>query len=93
MDPEKVQNLPLNGRQVYSLLALTPGVRFTVNTFGPGGYSGTRGWDTSNAYSITGQPGSYTQFLLNGAPISQQGGGGAGTWTSRRPSTPSRSSR
>lgn len=80
MDPEKVQNLPLNGRQVYSLLALTPGVRFTVNTFGPGGYSGTRGWDTSNAYSITGQPGSYTQFLLNGAPISQQGGGGAGTW-------------
>lgn len=80
IDPEKVQNLPLNGRQVYSLLALTPGVRFTQNQFGAGGYSGTRGWDTSNAYSITGQPGSYNQFLLNGAPISQQGGGGAGTW-------------
>ncbi len=80
MDPEKVQNLPLNGRQVYSLLALTPGVRFTQTQFGAGGYSGTRGWDTSNSYSITGQPGSYNQFLLNGAPISLQGGGGAGTW-------------
>ena len=80
LDPDKVQNLPLNGRQVYSLLELTPGVRFTQTQFGAGGYSGTRGWDTSNAYSITGQPGSYNQFLLNGAPISQQGGGGSGTW-------------
>src|SRR5882757_4150564 len=80
MDPEKVQNLPLNGRQVYMLLALTPGVRFTQTQFGAGGYSGTRGWDTSNAYSITGQQGAYNQFLLNGAPISVQGGGSAGTW-------------
>ncbi len=80
MDPEKVQNLPLNGRQVYMLLSLTPGVRFTQTQFGAGGYSGTRGWDTSNAYSITGQPGSYNQFMLNGAPISVQGGGPAGTW-------------
>ncbi|WP_263385125.1 TonB-dependent receptor [Granulicella arctica] len=80
MDPEEVQNLPLNGRQVYSLLALTPGVKFTQTQFGAGGYSGTRAWDTSNAYSITGQPGSYNQFLLNGAPISQQGGGASGTW-------------
>jgi hypothetical protein len=80
MDPEKVQNLPLNGRQVYMLLALTPGARFTQTQFGAGGYSGTRGWDTSNAYSITGQPGSTNQFLLNGAPISVQGGGPAGTW-------------
>ena len=80
MDPEKVQNLPLNGRQVYMLLALTPGVKFTQTQFGAGGYSGTRGWDVSNAYSITGQPGSYNQFMLNGAPISIQGGGSAGTW-------------
>lgn len=27
LDPEKVQNLPLNGRQVYMLMSLTPGVR------------------------------------------------------------------
>lgn len=80
LDPEKVQNLPLNGRQVYMLLGLTPGVRFTQTQFGPGGYSGTRGWDTSNAYSITGQPGSTNQFLLNGAPVSVQGGGPSGTW-------------
>ena len=80
IDPEKVQNLPLNGRQVYMLLDLTPGVRFTQTQFGPGGYSGTRGWDTSNAYSITGQPGTTNQFLLNGAPVSVQGGGPAGTW-------------
>lgn len=80
MDPEKVQNLPLNGRQVYMLLALTPGARFTQTQFGASGYSGTRGWDESNAYSISGQPGTYNQFMLNGAPITQQGGGGAGTW-------------
>ncbi|GGH04593.1 TonB-dependent receptor [Silvibacterium dinghuense] len=80
IDSEKVQNLPLNGRQVYMLMSLTPGVRFTQTQFGPGGYSGTRGWDTSNAYSISGQPGTTNQFLLNGAPISVQGGGPAGTW-------------
>jgi len=80
IDPEKTQNLPLNGRQVYMLMELTPGVRFTQTQFGPGGYSGTRGWDTSNAYSITGQPGTTNQFLLNGAPVSVQGGGPAGTW-------------
>ncbi|WP_446745322.1 carboxypeptidase regulatory-like domain-containing protein [Silvibacterium acidisoli] len=81
IDPDKVQNLPLNGRQVYMLMELTPGVRFTQTQFGPGGYSGTRGWDVSNAYSISGLPGSTNQFLLNGAPISIQGGGPAGTWT------------
>lgn len=80
MDPEKVQNLPLNGRQVYTLMDLTPGVRFTQTRFGAGGYSGTRGWDTSNAYSISGQPGITNQFMLNGAPVSVQGGGPAGTW-------------
>lgn len=81
IDPEKVQNLPLNGRQVYMLLALTPGVKFTQTSFGAaGGYSGTRGWDESNAYSISGQSGSYNQFMLGGAPISQQDGSNAGKW-------------
>ena len=80
MDPEKVQNLPLNGRQIYMLMPLTPGVRFTTTRFGAGGNSGTRGWDTTNAYSINGQPGTTNQFMLNGAPISVQGGGPAGTW-------------
>ncbi len=76
MDPEKIQNLPLNGRQVYQLLQLTPGVRSSTV-----GFSGTRGWDVNNSYSITGQQGAYNQFLLNGAPISIQGGGSAGSWT------------
>src|SRR5262249_53180430 len=34
IDPERVQNLPLNGRQIYTLLDLTPGVKFTQTTFG-----------------------------------------------------------
>jgi len=75
MDPEKVQNLPLNGRQVYQLLTLTPGVKQNTS-----GFSGTRGWDETNQIYINGQSGNYNQFTLNGAPVSQQGGGGAGTW-------------
>ena len=78
--PELVQNLPLNGRQVFMLLSLTPGTKFTQTQFGANGFSGTRGWDETNAYSINGQSGNYNQMTLNGAPISQQGGGGAGTW-------------
>ncbi len=80
MDPEKVQNLPLNGRQAYMLMSMTPGLRFTTTTFGATSNSGTRGWDETNAYSISGQPGTFNQFLLNGAPITQQGGSAAGTW-------------
>lgn len=80
LDPEKVQNLPLNGRQIYMMLSLTPGTKFTQTAFGPAGNSGTRGWDESNSYSINGQSGNYNQFTLNGAPVSRQGGGGAGTW-------------
>ena len=45
MDLEQVQNLPLNGRQVYMLMQLTPGVMFLQTQFGSSGYSGTRGWD------------------------------------------------
>ena len=79
MDPEKIQNLPMNGRQVYMMLQLTPGTKFT-SIAGAGGFSGTRGWDENNSYSINGQSGNYNQITLNGAPISAQGGGGAGTW-------------
>jgi hypothetical protein len=80
MDPEKVQNLPLNGRQVYMLLALTPGTRFTTTTFGPTGNSGTRGWDQTNAYEINGVQNNLNQFTLNGANISQQTSTGRGSW-------------
>jgi hypothetical protein len=80
MDPEKVQNLPLNGRQIYTLLDLMPGVKFTQSTFGPGGFSGTRGWDETNQYSINGVSGLYNQFTLNGAPITQQTSTNTGQW-------------
>jgi hypothetical protein len=80
VDPDKIQALPLNGRQEYMLLSLTPGVQFTQTSFGSSGYSGTRGWDESNSYSVNGQSGSYNQFSLNGVPISRESGSGTGTW-------------
>lgn len=75
-DPVKTQSYPLNGRQTYMLMALTPGVIFTQEQFGASGYSGTRGWDVSNAYKINGGRPGESQFLLNGAPISDKDG----TW-------------
>jgi hypothetical protein len=73
-DPIKTQELPLNGRQSYMLLPLTPGVIFTQETFGPTGFSGTRGWDTNGSYKINGARAGQNLFLLNGAPISGPGG-------------------
>ncbi|MFB3830190.1 MAG: carboxypeptidase regulatory-like domain-containing protein [Bryobacteraceae bacterium] len=75
-DPIKTQQLPLNGRQTYALMALTPGVLFTQEAFGPGGHSGQRGWDVTNVYRINGARAGQNLFLLNGAPISDAGG----TW-------------
>ena len=73
-DPIKTQQLPLNGRQTYMLMALTPGVLFTQEAFGPGGFSGTRGWDVNSSYRINGARSGQNLFLLNGAPISDAGG-------------------
>ena len=74
-DSLQTSEYPLNGRQVYMLMDLTPGVLFTQEQFGSSGYSGTRGWDTSGAYVMNGGlPGS-NSFSLNGAPISM-----TGTW-------------
>ena len=75
-DPLKTQEYPLNGRQTYMLLALTPGVIFAQEAFGATGFSGTRGWDVNNQYMINGGRNGTSQFLLNGAPISDNGG----TW-------------
>ncbi len=73
-DPIKVQELPLNGRQTYMLLPLTPGVIFTQEVFGPTGFSGTRGWDVNSSYKINGARTGQNLFLLNGAPISDRNG-------------------
>ncbi len=72
-DEVKMQELPLNGRQVYMLLNLTPGVVFTQEVFGATGFSGTRGWDVNGNYSFNGSQTGTAQYLLNGAPISTVG--------------------
>ncbi|MGH9542566.1 MAG: carboxypeptidase regulatory-like domain-containing protein [Terriglobales bacterium] len=81
MDLAQVQNLPLNGRQVYMLLALTPGTQFLQTQFGSSGYSGTRGWDANNNYSMGGGWTGLNQFLLNGSPvITDEADGWSGGW-------------
>jgi len=74
-DPIKTQEYPLNGRQVYMLMGLVPGVIFTQEQFGANGFSGTRGWDVTGSFKINGGRPSTNQYLLNGAPIST-----FGTW-------------
>ena len=40
LDPVKLRDLPLVGRQAYSLVSLTPGVIFTQEQFGTTGFAG-----------------------------------------------------
>jgi hypothetical protein len=63
----------LNGRQVYMLLDLTPGVLFGQEEFGATGYSGTRGWDVNDNFAMNGGVKGTNMFTLNGAPITQTG--------------------
>lgn len=80
----ELENIPLNGRQVYTLLGTTPGSQFAQTQFGASGYSGTRAWDVSNNYTLGGGVTNYQQFTLNGTNMTIQEGGGSqgeGTWT------------
>jgi len=74
-DPIKTQEYPLNGRQSYMLLMLTPGVIFTQEQFGASGFSGTRGWDVNNSYKFNGARGGNGNnvFMMNGTAISNEG--------------------
>jgi hypothetical protein len=74
-DPIKTQEYPLNGRQSYMLLMLTPGVIFTQEQFGASGFSGTRGWDVNNSYKFNGSRGGNGNnvFMMNGTAISNEG--------------------
>jgi hypothetical protein len=74
-DSTLTSELPLNGRQVYMLMDLSPGVQFTQEQFGASGYSGTRGWDVSGAYVMNGGVSGTNSFTMNGAPNSL-----TGTW-------------
>ena len=79
----ELENTPLNGRQVYTLLGTTPGSQFAQTQFGASGYSGTRSWDVSNNYTLGGGVVNYQQFTLNGTNMTIQEGGGSqgeGTW-------------
>ena len=73
LDPIKMTELPLNGRQSYMLMNLVPGVRFTQRQFGSSGFSGTRAWDVNGSFTMNGGRTGTNQFLLNGAPISTDG--------------------
>jgi len=85
IDSRALQNVPLNGGQAYMLIGTTPGSQFTNTSFGPGvGNSGTRGWDTTNSYTIGGGIVGNNQFTLNGINITSQTGYGnasPGAWT------------
>lgn len=72
-DSLQTQEYPLNGRQVYMLMDLAPGVLFTQEQFGVTGFSGTRGWDTNGEYVMNGGVKGSNSFTLNGAPISMTG--------------------
>lgn len=72
-DPVKMQEIPMNGRQTYMLMRLSPGVMFTQRTFGNTGFSGTRAWDVNGSFTMNGGRTGTNQFLLNGAPISTNG--------------------
>ncbi len=72
-DSTMTSEYALNGRQVYQLMDLTPGVMFTQEDFGSTGSSGTRGWDVSNKYTISGGIVGTNSFNLNGASVSLTG--------------------
>ncbi len=71
-DPTKTQEYPLNGRQSYMLLNLTPGVIFGQYQFGASGFSGTRAWDVTNEYKFNGarSGNGNNVFMMNGTVIS-----------------------
>lgn len=77
---QQLENLPMNGRQVYTLLGTTPGSQFLQTQFGAQGYSGTRAWDTSNNYTLGGSASGYQQFTLDGTNVTLQAHGAQGTW-------------
>lgn len=73
-DTTQTAEYPLNGRQAYMLLPLATGVLFTQEEFGATGYSGTRGWDSGDAFVMNGGVKGTNQFLMQGAPVSLKGG-------------------
>jgi hypothetical protein len=80
LSQRELMDVPLNGRQVYTLIGTTPGSQFLQTQFGASGYSGTRGWDVSNNYRLGGGVNTYQQFTLDGSNVTMQNNGAQGTW-------------
>ncbi len=80
LSERELANVPLNGRQVYTLIGTTPGSQFLQTQFGAQGYSGTRAWDVSNNYELGGGVQGYQQFTLDGSNVTLQAHGSQGTW-------------
>jgi Carboxypeptidase regulatory-like domain len=79
LDTRELDNIPIMGRQIYNLINTIPGSQFLQTQFGASGFSGSRGWDVNNSYTIGGGVQGYQQFTLNGTNITQQNNG-TGTW-------------
>ncbi len=73
IDNKKVNEYPLNGRNVFMLLDLSTGVLFTQEVFGNTGFSGTRPFDNNGSWSVNGSQTNTSEFLLDGAPNSVRG--------------------
>jgi hypothetical protein len=71
LDPEAIQNLPLNGRNITALVALSSETR-AIGSFG----SYTQSANSDGRISIAGAPPSFNSFLLDGAANELPSGGG-----------------
>ncbi|HEV8485172.1 MAG TPA: carboxypeptidase regulatory-like domain-containing protein [Blastocatellia bacterium] len=75
IDQQKVEALPLKGRNIFILNQVAPGVNWQVPTFGATGTSGLRPFDNlgASAWSMNGGRVTTNEFLLDGAPDSTRG--------------------
>src|SRR5678816_3049400 len=64
-DSKMTSEYALNGRQLYMMMDLSPGVLFTQEEFGATGYSGTRGWDVNGNFTFNGSKTGTTAFALS----------------------------
>ena len=66
---QTVENLPLNGRSTFRLIALTPGVTFSQSAYGQfGDVAVNSTWDTN--FSINGGRAQSNEILIDGVPSS-----------------------
>jgi hypothetical protein len=74
MSAKQIEDLPLNGRNVFILLELSAGVINTTQVWGSSGTTSSNAWGMSNGpYKIQGSFASTNAFMLDGAPILDNG--------------------